>query len=112
MSKQLDLAKKVFELNREFLRDEMTKAADVVLAHGDLESAFAYTMVFDDGMFDPFCNAPICGADYDFCVGEFGNADDECEYIASCWVEILTEVDPIKYADVINKINDITENGL
>lgn len=112
MSKQRDLAQKVFEANRNFIRDRMTAAVEAVLNCGDLDSEYAYDMVFNDGMYIPFYDAPVHGSEYDGYCLENGNSDDEDTYIAGCWVEILTEVDPIRYQTVIDKINYITENGL
>ena len=113
MSKQLKLAKFVADNNTAFLKEEIIKIVSDFLKTGkDLDSESAYGRIFDDGMFEPFFNAPAGGEEYMEYTEENGNEDDESLLISKVWIKVLTDAGVDDFLPVIAKFKDIEENGI
>lgn len=111
MSKQLDAAKNVWERNKALIMTDMVAQAEEFVGK-NLNTEEAYTFLFDDGSFDPFINAPIGGTEYMDLIGELGNELDECDFICQTWIDVLSASNALRYAEIINKFEDIKEIGL
>lgn len=118
MSAQLDLVIKVYSENKDNIAKLIIKTADAVLVDPKSYidgrwSQYAYTAIFNDGIFDPFWDTNNTnGTEYFNLVEQSGNESDETMYISAVWCYVLIKADPVKYASIITHILDISVNGL
>jgi hypothetical protein len=108
MSKQLDLIKEAYAKHKDVIDAYIIAVADKFVGE-DLDTSYAYTMMFDDGCLDAFSN---CYEPYLEYVAEYGNDDDDAEFAGQVWIDVLRETGDDKYEAILARFVDIQENGL
>jgi len=108
-----DLAKLTYKEDKEIIDEEILHACDTLLeSNKSLDSQYAYDLVFNDGLLDAFCNHTKMGRAFALALEEGYGDDNENDYLASVWIDVLTNADKNKYAKIIEKIKYIKDHGL
>ena len=110
-SRQFMAAWRTYETHKKRIeRDIVRIAEDVVTRRVDLTSPEAYNLIFNDGVFTPWLDAP--GGAYEKIMSELGNDDDDVTYISDTWIAVLRKANAKRYAAIIDKLEEIEATGL
>lgn len=113
MSVNFEKAKAVYKNHQGEVEADIIRRADLVIKNGDFDSEFAFNTVFNDGMFYPFSDIDNPESkEYQTAIGENGNEDDEIFFLSMTWVLTLSRTGNPAYLPIIEKITDISVNGL
>lgn len=115
---QATLARAVYAEHRDEINASILKiAGDYLISGYDLDHEYAYNLMFNDGMWTPWqeVKSPIAD-EYDECIAEHGNADQEEAFLSTVWCYVLTNLTPAEtrnlYLPIVAKFLDIQVNGL
>jgi hypothetical protein len=110
MSKQRDHLIAVWETNKAEVMAGILGQADDWLTHNDQRNSphGMWDYYFGDGLWDPLT---ALSDDYDRCIRDNGNADDECQLIEAMWIYTMAQNNTGKYNTLIQALAESMVEG-
>ena len=108
-SKQLEMVKEIFAKHgKEIQADILATANMFMLENISTLDYKAYVLIFNEGLFTPWLDRSEQYAEY---VAEFGNVDDECQWLSTIWEQTLIENSRM-LLKITNILSGIRINGI
>jgi hypothetical protein len=105
----LNAAKSVYAKHKRTMDKQVIDTANAFLRTGEpLTSHTAYVMILNDGMFDPWFDAP--DKTYLKLMEENGNCGPDVDFISKTWQSVLGGIP--KFKAIVDKLHQIDEEGL